>query len=213
MRSSLVGIVTIFSCHADGATAQTAQTNNWAAPTIQAQKPTLLSIQWSVKTTGPYGHAALCDKTPESCDHIRGNDIKTIITSPDDLAAMERINREVDTQITPMLDRDATPSSEEWRDDPTDRGDCEDSALLKIKRLLKEYKIACSIAVVKDENKEGHAVGICAAGDGYYHVLDIKTPGVIKIHYQTPYEWIMVNDPRNPRRWHKVLNGIDDLIP
>lgn len=186
--------------HFAGATGQT-----WGQEITRPEQSSApsLKVEWDKRVEGPYGHKDYCDKNPASCDHIR-EDLKTVVSSPEDLAIMDKVNRDVNKAITPMTDEDATTTREEWRI-PVDRGDCEDFALLKIERLKEEAGLACSVAVVKTPEGEGHAVAACAAEDGNYYILDVegKAPG-IEMSQDTPYEYTMINDPINPRRWHPI---------
>ena len=84
---------------------------------------------------------------------------------------------------------------------PTTRGDCEDYALLKRKRLMELGWPASALlmTVVRDDRGEGHALLTARTVQGDF-ILDNKVDE-IKIWYKTPYEFIMRQSYLNPQLW------------
>ena len=81
----------------------------------------------------PYGFVRFCEMTPEACQPQRLVDVRFQPT-PERLSEIDEVNRSVNRAIKPATDQEIYGVSEYWTL-PTDRGDCEDYALLKQKVL------------------------------------------------------------------------------
>lgn len=90
------------------------------------------------------------------------------------------INRKVNSAIMPQTDEEQWGVIESWDYPDSGKGDCEDYALLK-RRLLVEAGLprrALRLAVVLDENGEGHAVLMVRTDRGDL-ILDNKRDAVL----------------------------------
>ena len=84
---------------------------------------------------------------------------------------------------------------------PTTRGDCEDYALLKRKRLIARGWPESSLlmTVVRDEKGEGHAVLTARTLQGDF-ILDNKVDEV-KVWHRTRYDYVMRQSYLNVQIW------------
>jgi predicted transglutaminase-like cysteine proteinase len=106
---------------------------------------------------------------------------------PDRLVELDTVNRTVNHEIEPATDLEVYGQTEYWTI-PTTRGDCEDYALLKRKRLIaRGWPISSLLmTVVRDERGEGHAVLTARTVQGDF-ILDNKIDEV-KAWHRTRYE-------------------------
>jgi predicted transglutaminase-like cysteine proteinase len=120
--------------------------------------------------------------------------------TPDRLSELDSINRRVNREITPATDMEIYGVAEYWTI-PTSRGDCEDYALLKRKRLMARGWPASALlmTVVRDEKGEGHAVLTARTVQGDF-ILDNKIDEV-KSWNRTSYEYIMRQSYLNTQIW------------
>jgi predicted transglutaminase-like cysteine proteinase len=120
--------------------------------------------------------------------------------TPERLSELNAINQAVNHEITPATDLEVYGQTEYWTI-PTTRGDCEDFALLKRKRLMARGWPASAVlmTVVRDEKGEGHAVLTARTMQGDF-ILDNKVDEV-KIWHRTPYEFVMRQSYLNTRVW------------
>ena len=82
----------------------------------------------------PYGFVRFCDSNPQSCAPQRMEDVRFQPT-PERLSELDEVNRWANHIVAPATDQEIYGVSEFWTY-PTDRGDCEDYALLKQRVLL-----------------------------------------------------------------------------
>lgn len=118
-------------------------------------------------------------------------------------AELESINLFVNHAIAPDTDADVYGVPEYWTL-PSDKGDCEDYALLK-RKLLAERGWPLStllITIVRDEAGNGHAV-LTVRTDRGDLVLDNFTDA-IRRWGETPYTFLMRQSARDPNRWAAV---------
>ena len=110
--------------------------------------------------------------------------------TPERLSELDNINRAVNREIAPATDIEIYGQAEYWTI-PTTRGDCEDYALLKRKRLIARGWPASSLlmTVVRDEKGEGHAVLTARTVQGDF-ILDNKidevkvvAPHALRLHH------------------------------
>jgi predicted transglutaminase-like cysteine proteinase len=85
-------------------------------------------------TQAPYGFVQFCARMPEECQQGPPEEQRFSAT-PERLSELDTINRTVNREITPATDMEIYGQAEYWTI-PTTRGDCEDYALLKRKRLM-----------------------------------------------------------------------------
>lgn len=113
---------------------------------------------------------------------------------------LQTVNREVNREIEPITDLELYGRAEYWTI-PTTKGDCEDVALLKRKRLLGLGWSAgvVLIAIGRDHLDEGHAVLMIMAMQGDF-VLDSKRDEVILWHL-SGYNFVGRQSRHDPRLW------------
>lgn len=147
----------------------------------------------------PYGYVQFCDRRPEEC---RGGIVQEqrFHASADRMAELDRVNRQINREIEPATDLEIYGQTEYWTI-PSARGDCEDYALLKRKRLIARGWPASALllTVVRDEKGEGHAVLTARTTQGDY-ILDNKV-NELKIWHRTGYDYVMRQSYLNPRVW------------
>jgi predicted transglutaminase-like cysteine proteinase len=147
----------------------------------------------------PYAFVEFCDRMPLECRAGLLEDAR-IAGTPQQMAELDRVNRKVNHDITPVTDMELYGVPDYWTI-PTSRGDCEDYALLKRKRLIARGwpESALLMTVVRDEKGEGHAVLTARTLQGDF-ILDNKIDEV-KAWHRTRYEYVMRQSYLNPQVW------------
>lgn len=147
----------------------------------------------------PYGFVQFCERQPEECRQGPPEE-QRFSAGPDRLSELEAVNRSVNREIEAATDIEVYGQTEYWTL-PTTRGDCEDYALLKRKRLIARGWPATALlmTVVRDEKGEGHAVLTARTVQGDF-ILDNKVDEV-KLWHRTPYEYVMRQSYLNTRIW------------
>jgi predicted transglutaminase-like cysteine proteinase len=147
----------------------------------------------------PYGFVKFCDREPDECRQGPPEE-QRFSAKPDRLSELDAVNRAVNREIEPATDLEIYGQTEYWTI-PTTRGDCEDYALLKRKRLIaRGWPISSLLmTVVRDERGEGHAVLTARTMQGDF-ILDNKVDEV-KLWNRTPYEFVMRQSYLNTRIW------------
>lgn len=150
-------------------------------------------------TQPPHGFVDFCARTSTECADGVIDELRRPGTGGH-LAELDRINRQINAEIEPATDLEVYGVKEYWAV-PTKRGDCEDYALLKRKRLMQLGWPAGALlmTVVLDEKGEGHAVLTARTADGDF-VLDNKIDD-LKLWHKTGYRFIMRQSYLNPRVW------------
>jgi len=147
----------------------------------------------------PYGFVQFCERTPEECRQGPQEE-QRLSASPQRLSELDAVNRAVNREIAPATDLELYGLTEYWTL-PTNKGDCEDYALLKRKRLMARGWPASALllTVVRDDRGEGHAVLTARTVQGDF-ILDNKVDEV-KAWHRTPYEYIMRQSYLNTMMW------------
>jgi predicted transglutaminase-like cysteine proteinase len=147
----------------------------------------------------PYGYVQFCARSPGECRQGSVEDQRFSAT-PERMAELKLINRAVNREIEPATDLELYGQTEYWTL-PVTKGDCEDYALLKRKRLLARGWPASALllTVVRDEKGEGHAVLTARTVQGDF-ILDNKIDEVLVWH-RTRYEYVMRQSYLNGRIW------------
>ena len=155
------------------------------------------------QTSIPFGWMDFCNRYAGECDGpvLPAEDaVLTARTFKD----VERINRSVNASVEPVTDMDHWGVVDRW-DYPLDgRGDCEDYALLKRKRLMEAGypRQALLMTVVKDGSGEGHAVLTLKTNRGDY-VLDNMTDEVLAWD-RTGYRFVKRQSQEDPNLWRSM---------
>lgn len=147
----------------------------------------------------PYGYVQFCERSPDECRAGPAQE-QRFQAGPERMAELDRINRQINKEIEPATDLEIYGQTEYWTI-PTARGDCEDYALLKRKRLIARGWPASALllTVVRDEKGEGHAVLTARTTQGDY-ILDNKV-NELKLWHRTGYDYVMRQSYLNPRVW------------
>jgi len=150
-------------------------------------------------TQPPYGFVQFCERMPEECRQGPPEEQRFSAT-PERLSELDALNRAVNHEIAPATDMEIYGVAEYWTI-PTTRGDCEDYALLKRKRLIARGwpPSALLMTVVRDEKGEGHAVLTARTVQGDF-ILDNKVDEV-KTWNRTRYEYVMRQSYLNTMIW------------
>jgi predicted transglutaminase-like cysteine proteinase len=158
----------------------------------------------------PYGFVRFCESHPTDCAPQRIEDVRFQPT-PERLSELDEVNRWANHAVQPATDQEIYGVSELWTY-PTDRGDCEDYALLKQKMLIARGwpKSSLLLTVVRDEKGEGHAVLTARTAQGDF-VLDNKVDDV-RLWNASGYYFIMRQSYLDPRVWVS-LDANDRSVP
>ena len=150
-------------------------------------------------TQPPYGFVRFCEASPKSC-LARDAEEARVSATPERLSDLDEVNRIVNAAVKPMTDLEIYGVTEHWTI-PSNRGDCEDYALLKRQILMGRGWPASALlmTVVRDERGEGHAVLTARTAQGDF-ILDNKVEDV-RLWNRTTYAFVMRQSYLNPRVW------------
>ena len=143
----------------------------------------------SASASRPTASCKFCERDPDECRQGAPEE-QRFSARPDRLSELDAVNRAVNREIEAATDLEIYGQTEYWTI-PTTRGDCEDYALLKRKRLIaRGWPISSLLlTVVRDEKGEGHAVLTARTVQGDF-ILDNKVDEV-KVWNRTRYEYVM----------------------
>jgi predicted transglutaminase-like cysteine proteinase len=132
---------------------------------------------------------AFCERYRAECA-VDTREPEVIALTPKVWATLNTVNRAVNTAVEPMTDDAHWGVPDRWDLAEDGAGDCEDYQLLKRHRLVEAGlpRRALRMAVVLDENGDGHAVLIARTDRGDL-VLDNKTRAILAWH-ETGYVFI-----------------------
>ena len=128
----LVRVIILAACVGAPALAGDASANPAALPREQDRSSPYMRV--FAVTQPPYGFVHFCARVPQECKQGPLEEQRFSAT-PARLSELDAINRAVNREIEPATDMEIYGVAEYWTI-PTTRGDCEDYALLKRKRLL-----------------------------------------------------------------------------
>lgn len=152
----------------------------------------------------PAGARRLCDLYGWACADRPAAGLRR----DDELLSTGReVNAEVNRRIEARSDADLYGVGEKWTLPSGGRGDCEDYALLKMKKLL-ERGVASDrllLSVVIDESYIPHVVLVLRTREGDYF-LDNMTGGVLPWHL-TGYTVLTMQNPADKSAWSAVFLG------
>jgi predicted transglutaminase-like cysteine proteinase len=137
----------------------------------------------------PYAWNDLCRRTPAEC-RVDLREAEVVEMTPKLWKTILAVNTRVNREIEAITDEDHWGVVDRW-DLPTDgKGDCEDFALLKRKRLAEAGvpRRAMVMTVVIDEENAGHAVMMIRTDRGDF-ILDNKRNAVLPWS-QTGYVYV-----------------------
>lgn len=137
----------------------------------------------------PYAWTDFCQRTPAEC-RVDTREPERVEMTPKLWKLLQTVNGRANREIEAVTDQDHWDVVDRW-DIPTDgKGDCEDYALLKRKRLAEAGvpRRAMPMTVVIDEENAGHAVLMVRTDRGDF-ILDNKTDA-IRPWRRTGYSYI-----------------------
>ncbi|WP_182084091.1 transglutaminase-like cysteine peptidase [Aureimonas sp. ME7] len=162
-------------------------------------------------TKQPFGHHAFCQRLPTECGPINASAQAPVVLDAALMRLVAKVNLEVNGAIKPASDQELYGQEEVWAF-PTDRGDCEDYALLKRQRL---HAAGISLAdllltVVKKRDGTGHAVLTLRTRSGDF-VLD-NLDWRVRPWNEVPYRFIKRQSSANAGTWLEIESGSDPLV-
>lgn len=163
------------------------------------------------ETLRPIGHEMFCKEHADECAMTLGQVARPVVLRPEMIARIAAINTAANAHVKPLSDRAQFGVEERWSY-PTDRGDCEDYALLK-RRLLHAAGIPLSdllITVVRRRNGEGHAVLTLVSDRGDF-ILD-NLDWRVKPWHETPYRFLKRQSAASPGRWNALELGAEMVV-
>lgn len=137
----------------------------------------------------PYAWTDFCKRSPIEC-RVNLNEEERVEMTPKLWKALVTLNSRINREIEAVTDEDHWGVVDRW-DLPEDgKGDCEDFALLKRKRLAETGvpRRAMPMTVVIDEENAGHAVLMVRTDRGDF-ILDNKRNAVLPWN-QTGYVYV-----------------------
>lgn len=183
---------------------------SFSAPHAEAGLPPqndvldVATVQVSKQVLPPLAHVRFCMNYPEQCTPRSG--VSRLGRSMEEqLVELADVNIGVNMEITPQEDGRSGGLKDEWSLDVA-RGDCEDYALLKQKRLISKGwpsgKLRIATALMQDGT--GHAVLIARLSNQDV-VLDNLTTAIRPWH-ETEYKFLKIQSDTDPNAWFEVQN-------
>lgn len=156
----------------------------------------------------PFGFVQFCERMTSECAPS-GTLEPRFDATPQRLAELDAVNRQVNRAIAPSTDMELYGVQEHWTL-PTDTGDCEDYALLKRQILMRKGwpSGALLMTVVRDERGEGHAILTARTAQGDF-ILDNKVSDILLWH-QAGYHYVMRQSYVDPRLWMSLAPDSGD---
>jgi predicted transglutaminase-like cysteine proteinase len=176
----------------------------WMAAVAGASAQSSVPITSAALATGetlpPIGWVQFCGENPADCQVAV---LPARVAKLDSRAWRElvRINREVNDAVEATSDLDHWGALEKWSYPTDGKGDCEDYALEKRKRLMEAGwpRQALLITVVRDKKGDGHAILTVRTDRGDF-VLDNQESRV-KGWADTGYDFVKRQSEEHPSRW------------
>lgn len=148
-----------------------------------------LPIAASGEARAPYAWSDFCKRTPAECAVNTAEPDRAEMT-PKLWKTIVALNNKINREIEAVTDEDHWGVVDRWSLPDDGKGDCEDYALLKRKRLAEAGvpRRAMLMTVVIDEENAGHAVLMIRTDRGDY-ILDNKRNAVLPWN-QTGYVYV-----------------------
>jgi predicted transglutaminase-like cysteine proteinase len=150
----------------------------------------------------PIGYIQFCAAFPRDCAVAPAAPAPVKLTRRS-LRELDRVNRLLNTRITPKTDQELYGTAERWTY-PGEAGDCEDYVLAKRKLLMEAGfpRQALLITVVRDQRGDGHAVLTVVTDQGDL-VLDNQRDEILPWG-RTEYRYVKRQSERDPNAWVSV---------
>jgi len=193
-RSAL--LISVLAASSLAATAADARDRSVQEPIAPA------AIVESAPTLAPFQHVRFCLRYPSECRSDPASE-ERIGLYPETAQLLDRINRAVNTEISPTVKSYGSDLQSRWNIAPA-TGDCNDYAVTKRHELMRSGlpAKALRLAVVKTPSGVGHLVLVVATTKGDI-VLDNLT-GAILPWQQTRYQWLKIQSASDARFWYSV---------
>jgi predicted transglutaminase-like cysteine proteinase len=160
------------------------------------------------ETSVPYGWVDFCGRRPEECNVQRLPAVDVRLTDHA-WAALDRINRKVNSSIEPISNFDHWGTMLDHWDYPVDgKGDCKIYALYKRKLLLDGGfpRQALLMTIVRDLEGEGHAILTVKTDHGEF-VLD-NLSDEIRPWNATGYRFVKRQSQEDPNLWVSIGDSV-----
>lgn len=179
-----------------------------AAQTVKVAASSSMQVIGGAKA--PMGWTQFCADNPVECDVTPMRATKAKLTTAK-LAELDKLNRKVNAQVTPVTDQELYGLEEFWTYPTDNKGDCEDYVLLKRKLLMEAGwpRQALLITVVRDLKGDGHAVLTVATDRGDY-ALDNQADD-IKPWFETGYTFVKRQSQIDPNQWVLLGDGVNPV--
>lgn len=163
------------------------------------------SIKFVTPTLAPMAHTRFCLRYEDECRARPLFRSSPVILTDERWEDLREVNRIVNWSIIPEPN-ELGLAAETWLINPR-HGDCNDFAVSKRHELLKRGwpARALLLAEVETRSTEHHLVVVVRTKNGDL-VLDNLTPQ-IRPWSRTPYRWVRIQMPNNPRYWSTVAGG------
>ncbi|MEY9782809.1 transglutaminase-like cysteine peptidase [Sinorhizobium fredii] len=181
-----------------------------ASMAIPAQSGSMPSMQTGSATSQPIGHFEFCQKNRSECG-VRSRAGAAPRVTASGWAVIRQVNAAVNREISPVTDQELLGRDEVWSY-PKGRGDCEDFALEKRRRLMQRGFAAGNLlmTVVRKPDGEGHAVLTVRTAQGDF-ILD-NLENSVKLWTKTPYRFLKRQASNNSGRWVTIDNSAEVLV-
>jgi predicted transglutaminase-like cysteine proteinase len=160
---------------------------------------------------GPAAATAFCRQMPRECAPA-GPRVHAVALDSARLQLLRAVNAAVNNAVADETDRNLYGQEDVWSLPVGGKGDCEDLALLKRKRLIEQGwpSSALLMTIVTTPSGEGHAVLTVVTDQGDY-VLDSRTSAV-SLWTETGYEFYTRQAQSNPQRWVWIEPGLGSTV-
>jgi predicted transglutaminase-like cysteine proteinase len=177
---------------------------------IPAQSGASPSMQTGSATSQPIGHFEFCQKNRSECG-VRSRAGAAPRVTASGWAVIRQVNAAVNREISPVTDQELLGRDEVWAY-PKGRGDCEDFALEKRRRLMQRGFAAGNLlmTVVRKPDGEGHAVLTVRTAQGDFILDNLESS--VKLWTKTPYRFLKRQASNNSGRWVTIDNSAEVLV-
>ncbi|WP_406853616.1 transglutaminase-like cysteine peptidase [Alsobacter sp. KACC 23698] len=147
----------------------------------------------------PRAFYPFCEKSPAECQPT--GDVAAFSAGPERMAELVAVNDEVNASVTQVTDLEHFGVSDLWTLPTDGKGDCEDIALLKRRKLIDKGWPSGRLlmSAVLDQQGKGHAVLVAVTDQGDV-VLDNKRDDV-RPWKRTGYFFITRQSQSSPMKW------------
>lgn len=198
-----MSVTSLFTRAAFAAVISTAIGAEYEAAANPSSDPGFLSFGYRV-ASGPDGHRKFCRRNPDECSEKSPNG--GIVRMNDAIwQKVMQVNGRVNSEIEPGSDRDIYGREEYWSF-PDGRGDCEDYALEKRRRLHDAGFPYSSLLLtfVRLPDGRGHAVLTVRTTGGDFFLDNLQADPVPV--GQSDYTLISAVNPRDTSRWLRITD-------